>query len=453
MSEQAMQWTRLLSRARLGRREERRDSDARSAFQRDFDRIVFSSAFRRLQDKTQVFPLARNDYVRTRLTHSLEVSSVGRSLGTLVGEVVIQRHRLQDVVAADFGTIVAAACLAHDIGNPPFGHAGEDAIRLWFRDTSRGQAALAPLTPAERQDFLRFEGNAQGFRLLTRLQSPDNPGGMQLTCAVLGTFSKYPRAGWSEQPLPDAVAYRKFGFFQEDADSFHQLAAELGLPAMADAAWLRHPLAYLVEAADDICFRIIDIEDGFRLGLLDYQEVLERLLPLAGGKRVEARLATLSRPKERVEYLRARAISLMVEEVQQCFLEHEPALLEGVLAQELLDLIPSAAALAGLRQLAEEQVYVAQPVVQVGAGGFEVLGALLAAFVEAVEDLACHGRALSPRSRMLVHLMPEQFIGPNRVPQDQPYRRLLRITDFVSGMTDSYAVGLFKQITGISLAR
>jgi len=204
-----MDWNRLLSRARPGLSRQQPDNEARTDFQRDFDRIVFSSAFRRLQDKTQVFPLSQSDYVRTRLTHSLEVSSVGRSLGTMVGDSVIRRHGLKGVYPQDFGAVVAAACLAHDIGNPPFGHAGEDAIRLWFTASATGHRVLERLTEAQRQDFLRFEGNAQGFRIITRLQSPDNRGGMQLTCATLGIFTKYPRASALSAEPPPGIAFKK----------------------------------------------------------------------------------------------------------------------------------------------------------------------------------------------------------------------------------------------------
>src|SRR5512135_2819130 len=230
-----MDWNRLLSRVRLGMASRRAASEARTDFQRDFDRIVFSAAFRRLQDKTKVC------------------------------DSVIRRHRLKEVYPQDFGAAVAAACLAHDIGNPPFGHSGEDAIRLWFETSPTAQEILERLTPVQRQDFLRFEGNAQGFRLIARLQSPDNRGGMQLTCATLGTFTKYPRASWLEGTEPAGIAFKKFGFFQDDADLFAEMAGELGLTPVAPAAWRRHPLAYLVEAADDICYRIIDIEDAFRL--------------------------------------------------------------------------------------------------------------------------------------------------------------------------------------------
>lgn len=448
MAESTLSWSRLLTPERLGAGRPRREGDARSEFQRDFDRIVFSSAFRRLQDKTQVFPLARNDYVRTRLTHSLEVSSVGRSLGNLAGDTIIGRHRLEGLAAADVGTVVASACLAHDIGNPPFGHAGEDAIRLWFRDSDLGRRLLDGLQPPERADLLNYEGNAQGFRLLTRLQSPDNPGGMQLTCAALGTFTKYPRGSVSGSDL-QGCAYRKFGYFHEDHDTFARVAGVLELPPQGEGAWVRHPLAYLVEAADDICYLIIDIEDGFRSGLLSYDEVLDLLAPLAGA--VDERLGTMTRPKERVEYLRARAIGELVRQTREVFLDQEPVLLAGGPSQPMLSLIPLAVQLQTLKTVAEERVYVSQPVVEVGAAGFEVMWQMLDAFAAAVEDVAGNGPQASARSRMLLRLVPEQFIGAALEPLPERYRRILRIADFISGMTDTYAVKLFKQITGISL--
>jgi len=215
-----MNWPQLLSRKRLGATVPPAGSVSRTDFQRDFDRIVFSSSFRRMQDKTQIFPLSKIDYVRTRLTHSLETSSVGRSLGTLVGEQIIQRHGLTGFEASDFGDICAAACLAHDIGNPPFGHSGEDAIRHWASYADYGKPRVAALRDSEKEDFLDFEGNAQGFRVLTRLQSRDNRGGMQLTCATLAAFTKYPRESWlGNRPL-HGVSTKKYGFFAEDIELF-----------------------------------------------------------------------------------------------------------------------------------------------------------------------------------------------------------------------------------------
>jgi dGTPase len=446
-----MDWNRLLSRTRLGIAGRRSENEARTDFQRDFDRIVFSSAFRRLQDKTQVFPLSQSDYIRTRLTHSLEVSSVGRTLGTKVGESIIRRHGLKGVYPQDFGATVAAACLAHDIGNPPFGHSGEDAIRMWFETSNTGQSVLAQLTPVQRQDFLRFEGNAQGFRLIARLQSPDNRGGMQLTCATLGTFTKYPRASLLADPEPPGIAFTKFGFFQDDKGLFEEVAQQLGLLSLRSGAWCRHPLAYLVEAADDICYRIIDIEDAFRLNQLSYEVVNNLLMPLSGDENRQDKLEKITRPKEKIEYLRAKAIGHIIDQVHETFMIHEEPILNGSFTQELLDIIASAAEMRALRACAEEKVYVSQPVIEIEAAGFEVLGGLLEAFINTVNDIAERGSRASPRHRMLIHLLPEQFVGPQRNPHVDLYHRVLNITDFVSGMTDSYAVTLYKRITGISL--
>jgi dGTPase len=446
-----MDWNRLLSRVRLGLSRQHPDNEARTDFQRDFDRIVFSSAFRRLQDKTQVFPLAQSDYVRTRLTHSLEVSSVGRSLGTMVGDSVIKRHRLEGVYPQDFGAVVAAASLAHDIGNPPFGHAGEDAIRLWFTTSQTGQNVLVQLNEAQRQDFLQFEGNAQGFRIITCLQSPDNPGGMQLTCATLGAFTKYPRAS-TLAAVPPGIAFKKFGFYQEDQELFTEVAGQLGLEPVQSGAWSRHPLAYLVEAADDICYRIIDVEDAFRQQQLRFEEIRDLLLPLTGEpERALRKMTHITRPKEKVEYLRAKTIGVIIDQVHQCFIEHEEQILSGDFPDELLDIIPATKAMNALKQCGETLIYVSKPVVEVEAAGFEVLGGLLDAFVSTVNDIAVNGSRASPKSRMLIYLIPEQFAGPSRQPIADLYRRVLAITDFVSGMTDSYAVTLFKKLTGISL--
>ncbi|QKT02972.1 deoxyguanosinetriphosphate triphosphohydrolase [Ectothiorhodospiraceae bacterium 2226] len=447
----AMRWETLLSRRRLGKREVDAAVSARTDFQRDFDRIVFSSAFRRLQDKTQVFPLAGNDYVRTRLTHSLESSSVGRSLGTLVGERIIARHRLgRDVDPSDFGAIVAAACLSHDIGNPPFGHLGEDAICEWFASSPLGQRVLEQLTPAERLDLARFEGNAQGFRILARLQSRDNPGGLQLTAATLGAFTKYPRGSTAAGQGQGASA-KKHGYFADDAALFAEVAETLALLPRGEGAWCRHPLAFLVEAADDICYRVIDLEDSYRVGLLEYREVHDLLRAVVAEPDLDRRLAGIRGPKERIEYLRARAINSIILQVTESFMEHEAAMLEGRFDASLLDHIPAAPAVQGLLEIAMARIYVAPQVMEVEAAGFEVLGGLLEAFVAAAEEVAAHGARAASRSRVFLRLIPEQFIGSATAPEPAAYRRLLGITDFVSGMTDSYAVTLYKRIKGISL--
>lgn len=450
----SMQWSQLLSRHRLGSDKAPDGTPARTDFQRDFDRVVFSSAFRRMQDKTQVFPLSGVDYVRTRLTHSLEVSSIGRSLGTLVGEELLKRHDLPGSQPSDFGDIVAAACLAHDIGNPPFGHSGEDAIRHWALTANYGQRRVGALNPAEREDFLTFEGNAQGFRILTRLQNPDNRGGLQLTCATLAAFTKYPRESWLGGNQYDGVSAKKQGFTHEELPLFREVAEAVGLLPRDDryAVWHRHPLAFLVEAADDISYRVIDIEDGYRLGHFSYDEVRELFWPMISDPaKQEPRLNRIREDKAKIEFLRAKVIGEAIHQVKGCFLDHEEDILAGRFDAPLLDHVMMTDHLEGLIERARQRIYCAREVVEVQTAGFQVVGELLERFSQGMDDIADNGDKASPHSRMLTRLIPEQFIGPERVPSDSLYTRLLRLTDFVSGMTDSYAVSLYKKITGISL--
>jgi dGTPase len=449
-----MHWPQLLSRIRLGTQDPPRASTARTDFQRDLDRIVFSSAFRRMQDKTQVFPLSKIDYVRTRLTHSLEASSIGRSLGTLVGERVIARHGLDAFEAADFGAICAAACLAHDIGNPPFGHSGEDAIRHWAQTGDYGARRVAMLHGSQREDFLAFEGNAQGFRIITRLQNPDNLGGLQLTAATLAAFTKYPRESCLGGSRYEGVSAKKQGFTADDRASFENVASLVGLIPRNNhhAMWCRHPLAFLVEAADDISYRVIDIEDGYRLGHFSYQEVLDLFWPLVADRQRQApRLERIREPKDRVEFLRAKVINEVIRQVLDCFMDHEAAILEGDFDAPLLGELALREPLDALIEMARQRIYCAPEVVSIQAAGFQVVGDLLERFVHVVDDVAEHGERASPRSLMLIRLIPEQFVGAQRIPESDPYRRLLLLTDFVSGMTDSYAVSLYKKVTGISL--
>ncbi|MCB1803208.1 MAG: dNTP triphosphohydrolase, partial [Gammaproteobacteria bacterium] len=375
-----MQWQQLLSRSRLGSDEVPRASSARTDFQRDFDRVVFSSAFRRMQDKTQVFPLSKVDYVRTRLTHSLEASSIGRSIGTLVGERVIERHRLDEFEAADFGAIVAAACLAHDIGNPPFGHSGEDAIRHWAHTGEYGARRVAMLRGSEAEDFLSFEGNAQGFRIVTRLQNPDNPGGLQLTCATLAAFTKYPRESCLAGSRFDGISAKKQGFTADDRPAFEQVAATVGLIPRDThyAMWCRHPLAFLVEAADDISYRVIDIEDGYRLGHFSYDEVFDMFWPLiTDPARQRPRLDAIGDRKNRVEFLRAKVINEAIREVVECFMAREADILAGRFDAPLLHEVAVRGALDALVDNAAQRIYCAPEVVSIQAAGFQVVSDLL----------------------------------------------------------------------------
>lgn len=450
-----MNWAALLSDRRLGQPAPDRANRPRTPFQVDHDRIVFSSAFRRLQDKTQVFPLAESDFVRTRLTHSLEVSCVGRSLGTRVGEMICQRHQLADLHPSDFGAIIAAAALAHDVGNPPFGHSGEDAIRHWFRTSRIAKETQRTFTPRQIADFDRYEGNAHAFRVVSVLQMADNRGGMQLTSATLGAVAKYPvesHTGGLTDPYVGASA-KKFNFFQAEKELFAEVAEQTGLiRRSADAAWWsRHPLAFLVEAADDICYYLIDFEDAYRHDLIRYDEIRDRFLGIIDSPRTADRLSSFGDERRRIEFLRAKAIGKLIEEASAAFLERDAAMLRGEFDQGLLAVIGSAPKLEEIATRSRESIYSNDKVVAIEAAGFEVLGGLLDVFVESANDLAWNGAGASRRSVKSLKLVPEQFIGPERQVDADDYTRLLRLVDFVAGMTDTYAVSLYKKVRGISL--
>lgn len=443
-----MDWTKLLSTKRLGRAAGPDDAPPpRTEFTRDYDRIIFSSAFRRLQDKTQVFPLAKSDYVRTRLTHSLEVASVGRSLGMLAAEVIAEKQPEFKTIAQphDVGTIVATACLAHDIGNPPFGHAGESAIQEWF-ESGR---AIDGLNGAEHQDLLKFEGNAQGFRTLCTLQQAPQRGGLQLTCAVLGTFTKYPRSSEVDEAQRSGISGKKFGFMQSEATLFEELANELGLIRKpgATTAWHRHPLAFLVEAADDICYHVMDVEDGYKAGCISFEEISDLHKPLLSEERWK-RGADIEDRGRRVEYFRAITVDAMVREAVKAFAENYNGLMDGSFDEELTAKVEHSQHLKAFKTLAREKVYSARPVVEIEACGFEVIGGLLKAFVGAINAKATKSETGKVRTRTLLSLMARNVGDLERL---SAYERTLLATDFVSGMTDSFAVELYQRIRGISL--
>jgi dGTPase len=426
-----MEWSALLPKQRLGKSGERSTEASRTTFQRDYDRIVFSSAFRRLHDKTQVFPLPENDHVHSRLTHSLEVSCVGRSLGTMVGQRILDRHPVLAgaMDARDFGDIVAAACLAHDIGNPPFGHAGEDAIGRWF--VERG-LELYELTEQERFDLLHFEGNAQGFRILTRLQMPTNPG-LQLTLATLAAFTKYPRESSSE---------KKHGFFQAEKELFEAVALGVGLIAREGSRreFCRHPLAFLVEAADDICYSILDLEDGFQIGKVDFAETFDCLAAIAGkdaGYRAPDRDGT----KEPIAYLRAKAITRLIFEIGELFAAKEADLLGGRMTAPFADEIPSADDLERIGSLTRAKCYRARDVLEIELAGYEVLHSLL-------DELIPAALAEKPTAKQSRYL---ELLPARPAPGATPYQRMLVVTDYLSGMTDSFAVRLFRKTRGMDL--
>lgn len=448
-----MDWPQLLSPRRFTHPAATEPvTAARNPFQKDWDRVVFSSAFRRLQDKTQVHSLPETDYVRTRLTHSMEVSSVGRSLGAAVGETVLQRrpsirHQggpLDEVTAAEFGHIVSAACLAHDIGNPPFGHFGEATMQHWFGHGD-GARLLTPLAPSEARDFETFEGNAQGFRVLTRLQGWKDAGGLRLTCATLATFMKYPRPALldpADAADPGDCAMKKHGFFAVDRASFAEVAAEVGLPPRPGGGWCRHPLAYLLEAADDICYRVVDLEDGYKLGRIPFETAEELLQPLVGG--FPPRYREIDEPSQRLAYLRAKAIGQLIEDATATFLDNEAEILAGRFRDDLISLGPAAQVLRQIERLTRERIFQTRERYEVEIGGAEILEALLAAATDAMVQTE-RGERLSPRSEALLHLLPD---GRAHGAVDR-YEGLLRVTDYISGMTDSYALATFRRLKGL----
>ncbi|MBQ7396367.1 MAG: deoxyguanosinetriphosphate triphosphohydrolase [Lentisphaeria bacterium] len=450
----AMNWKSLLSPDRLCTGVPGKITQERSPFQRDFDRIVFSGSFRRLQDKTQVFPLVKTDYVRTRLTHSLETSSIGRSLGTATGVFICENFDTGGATPSDIGSIVAAAALAHDIGNPPLGHAGEEAIRHWFTNSESGKRLREKLTDAEICDVEKFEGNAQGFRVLSRLEMPDQKGGMQLTSATLGTFSKYP-VGSLVPERPSGVAGKKFGYFQSEKELFAEVAASCGLIPTGEGAWVRHPLAYLVEAADDIAYLIVDFEDGHRLGLVDYLELEMYFLQIINSERTAEHVATLDSPIRKAEFLRAQAIGYLVRQVTEVFISHQDELLNGTLEKPLVEYIPCRDVLNAIRQRSARGIYNHRSVAEVIGAGFEMVSGLLDIFVPCVDELAIEfsgGPAAGYRSRRLAAMLPFYTVDKNSALwRSSSYQRLMSILDFVSGMTDGYAVSLHQKLKGISL--
>jgi dGTPase len=438
-----MEWEKLLTRQRLGKNTPDDAVTARTSFQKDYDRLVFSSPFRRLKDKTQVFSLSKNDYIRTRLIHSLEVSCVGRSLGTIVGYEIKHRHNLSEFSAGDFGDIVATACLAHDIGNPPFGHAGEDALRSAFETWDNTEKAR--LNPLEKADFDLFEGNAQGFRILTKLEIPARNGGMQLTCPTLAAFTKYPKESLIGADILNGYSGKsvaKYGFFQSEKDLFNQIADTVGLIRRYPETgwWARHPLAFLVEAADDICYHIVDFEDGYRLGHIPFTKTQELLNEIAQQSKshLEQQANT---EEEKIKYLRARVINTMVQEVADIFLEHEQSLLAGIFDQELISMSQYAHILQSIQQETQNKVFNSPEVVGVLIGGYEVLGSLFAEFIQAA---FCS----SKKGNLINYLLPPEYRSAEN---ESSYSKILKINDYISGMTDSYATNLFQKIKGISL--
>lgn len=444
-----MQWEQLLSLKRQGdtsKRLRKEQDDTRLGFEVDYDRIIFSSAFRSLQDKTQVIPLSKTDFVHTRLTHSLEVSVVGRSLGRLVGKKIIEKHPyLQDIHGFqmnDFGAIVAAAALSHDIGNPPFGHSGEKAIGEYFK-TGRGKDYKEHLTDKEWQDLTDFEGNANGFNLLTASR-PGIDGGLRISYATLGAFMKYPKESLPKKPTAN-IADKKYGFFQCDAHFFQDVAKELGLISNKtgdDIGYERHPLAYLVEAADDICYTIIDFEDGINLGLISEDFALEYLIKLVKDNVYVEKYKSLVTKEDRISYLRALAINSLIGDAVNVFLENEEAILQGKYPYALTERGKYTAQMRDIINISIKNIYQSREVVEKEVIGYRIINTLLDTFCTAYNN-KFDGSA-SNYDNLVLKLLPEKFITEKM----SLYDRLLHICHFVSTLTDGKAVLLYNTITG-----
>lgn len=437
-----MDWESLLNAKRFGALEESELSETRTPFHKDQDRVMFSSSFRRLERKTQVHPLSDNDHIHSRLTHSLEVSCVGRSLGAQVGEM-LEAKLPKQITPADLGAIVQAACLAHDIGNPPFGHTGEDAIRHWFRD-SKNAGFLTGLTPEQVNDFQIFEGNAQGLRVLTQLEYHRFDGGMRLTYATLGSFLKYPWHSGYQDPLKG----EKFGVYQSELGFLNEIAQEVGLIKLDENRYCRHPLVYLMEAADDICYAIIDLEDGVEMNLLQYSEVESLLLDLIGDDVPNSYYKTNAEDpaRRRLAILRGKAIEIMVNAVSQAFVDQEQTLLAGKLKGDLIALAgPKVeACITQAKTLARQKIFKDPKKALIEIGAYTTLGSLLEAFLTAVDEVLAGGEVSYKSQRIL------DLIG-RHAPQAgwDKYRSYLRVVDYIAGMTDGYAVELAQAIRGL----
>lgn len=450
-----MTWLNCFTPDRFGM--ERETVNIRSGYERDYDRIIFSSAFRRLQNKTQVFPLPEHVFVHNRLTHSLETVSVGRSLGQIVGEGLAEVPEIKDDPKAyDFyrnqlKNVISAACLAHDLGNPAFGHSGEEAISKYFKDQQAQYSGR--FTEAQWQDLTRFEGNANALRILTRKFQGRLEGGYRLTYPTLASILKYP----CESTATDKNKGKhrsKYGFFQSDKEAFLNVAERLHLipDEPVPLSYFRHPYVYLVEAADDICYSIVDYEDAHRLGILSFEEVREdltRLIEVSGENMADLQ-ATLDGlkhdPNESVAYLRAKAINFLVNACAEVFMQNRDDILHGRFKGSLVGRVDVAAeALAVISKKSVDQIYNHESVLKIELAGFKIMSGLIEDLVEAA---LTSGEKRQNRHKKLLMLIPVQF----RFEEAQAdYEKIMSILDYTSGMTDNYALELYRNLRGISV--
>ena len=442
-----MEWKQLISNKRFGQEHKHAERhDDRSEFKRDYDRLIFSSAFRRLQNKTQVFPLPGSIFVHNRLTHSLEVASVGMSIGNDISRWVIQKQPdLKDTLVEEIGTIVSAACLAHDLGNPPFGHSGEKAIQTFF---SEGPGLkIKPMVSSEFwDDITHFEGNANAFRILTHRFKGRRQGGFVMTYSMLASIVKYPFASSL------AGNHGKFGFFTSEAESYKKIADELGISCKSAPGeplkYARHPLVYMVEAADDICYEIMDIEDSHKLKILSYAETEHLLLSFFDEdiqQKIRQRIIDeeLTDENEKVVYMRASVIGKLENECVAAFLAHEEEILAGTFEGSLIDHISERQkkAYKECEKISFSKIYQSKPVLDIELSGYQIMATLMEVFIEA---------AVSPSrfySKQLLRRVSSQYDIENENLEE----RIMAVLDYISGMTDIYALDIYQKINGISL--
>lgn len=447
-----MNWNQLLSNKRLGQEGQSNRNDDRTEFQRDYDRLIFSAPFRRLQNKTQVFPLPGSIFVHNRLTHSLEVSSVGRSLGNDVSRLLLERHpQLVDTHFTELGSIVSAACLAHDLGNPPFGHSGENAIGTYF---SEGDGLFLKhyvceetgdcLSPKQWEDLIHFEGNANAFRLLTHHFNGRRKGGFVMTYSTLASIVKYP---YSSDLAGDK---HKFGFFRSEVEDYCRIADELGILKLdapeGSFRYARYPLVYLVEAADDICYQIMDIEDAHKLKLLTTEQVRELFLNYFEEdqrNRIAERMGTLDDLNEQVVYLRSCVINCLVQECVRVFVEHEDEFLSGTFPGPLIKHIAEIPRNAYMEceKVANSSIYHCKDVVDIEIAGYKVITQLTDLMIKAVTE---PDKAFS---KLLINRVSSQY----QILAPTLYERVMAVLDYISGMTDVFALDLYRKINGMSL--
>lgn len=429
-------------------------SASRTDFQRDFDRIIFSAAFRRLQNKTQVFPLPGSVFVHNRLTHSLEVSSVGRSLGSVIGEYIATKfakdldENAQNFYQHNLHNVIAAACLCHDVGNPAFGHSGEDAIASYFE---KNENDLRPkFAEKEWADLVNFEGNANAIRVLTHQQKGKDEGGTQLTYSTLASIAKYPCEAIAKKK--GIIHRKKFGFFQNEKETFLDIAKNVNMIQENEEPTIfkRHPFVWLVEAADDICYNIIDMEDAHRLGIVstsDCENLFFDLIKSENGntKRVEDKLAILTNANERISYLRAKVINALINKSIELYQTNFSAILEGNLDRALLDIYKSEnKSLQEIESFSIEKIYGHKAVIEIENAGYNVMNELLNHFIPPILKQQSDRRSYD---KMALKLLPSQF----HYEEGTEYQKILGVIDFVSGMTDNFATDLYRKIKGIDI--